>query len=89
MEFTPQQLRAYDGADAGKPIYVAIRGAAYAVFAGRDASRALAKMSTAAADVSGDLSGLSDKEIAVLNDWENKFRAKYPVVGRIAAASSS
>nr|CAD1825030.1 unnamed protein product [Ananas comosus var. bracteatus] len=88
----------------GKPIYVAVRGAvydvsagrgfygpggAYAVFAGRDASRALAKMSTAAADVSGDLSGLSDKEIAVLNDWENKFRAKYPVVGRIAASSSS
>jgi aconitate hydratase len=31
-----------------------------------------------------DLAGLSDKELGVLADWEKKFEAKYPVVGRLA-----
>lgn len=99
-ELTAAQLRAYDGTDASKPIYVAIRGKVfdvsagrgfygpggdYALFAGREAARALAKMSKDAADVSGDLSGLSDKELGVLADWESKFQAKYPVVARLAA----
>ncbi|KAK1620530.1 hypothetical protein QYE76_026047 [Lolium multiflorum] len=98
-ELTAAQLSAYDGSDASKPIYVAIRGKVYdvsagrgfygpggdyAVFAGREASRALAKMSKDTADVSGDLAGLSDKELGVLADWEKKFLAKYPVVGRLA-----
>ncbi|RWW47080.1 hypothetical protein BHE74_00046958, partial [Ensete ventricosum] len=100
MELTAQQLRGFDGLDASKPIYVAIRGAIYdvstgkgfygpgspyAVFAGREASRALAKMSKSEDDVCGDLDGLSDKELGVLADWENKFQAKYPVVGRLAS----
>ncbi|XP_048536452.1 probable steroid-binding protein 3 [Triticum urartu] len=99
-ELTAAQLRAYDGTDASKPIYVAIRGKVfdvsagrgfygpggdYALFAGCEAARALAKMSKDAADVSGDLSGLSDKELGVLADWESKFQAKYPVVARLAA----
>ncbi|KAM0858371.1 hypothetical protein ACQ4PT_047870 [Festuca glaucescens] len=98
-ELTAAQLRAYDGSDASKPIYVAIRGKVYdvsagrgfygpggdyAIFAGREASRALAKMSKDSGDVSGDLAGLSEKELGVLADWETKFQAKYPVVGRLA-----
>lgn len=54
------------------------------MFAGREASSALAKMSKVDADVSGDLSGLSDKELDILIDWETKFQAKYPVVARLA-----
>ncbi|CAD6241974.1 unnamed protein product [Miscanthus lutarioriparius] len=96
-ELTAAQLRAYDGTDPSKPIYVSVRGkvydvtsgrgfygpgGAYAVFAGREASRALGKMSKDEADVSGDLSGLTDKELGVLADWETKFQAKYPVVAR-------
>ncbi|AQK75722.1 putative steroid-binding protein 3 [Zea mays] len=99
-ELTAAQLRAYDGTDPSKPIYVSVRGkvydvtsgrgfygpgGAYAVFAGREASRALGKMSKDEADVSGDLSGLTDKELGVLADWEIKFQAKYPVVARLAA----
>uniref|UniRef100_A0ACD5ZA98 Uncharacterized protein n=1 Tax=Avena sativa TaxID=4498 RepID=A0ACD5ZA98_AVESA len=99
-ELTAAQLRAYDGSDASKPIYVAIRGKVYdvsagrgfygpggdyALFAGREASRALAKMSKESGEVSGDLSGLTEKELGVLADWETKFQAKYPVVGRLAA----
>ncbi|GAB2287089.1 Bifunctional protein GlmU [Dionaea muscipula] len=98
MEFTSRQLKQYDGKDASKPIYVAIKGrvfdvttgsnfygpgGSYAMFAGKDASRALAKMSKNDDDVSPSLDGLSDKELGVLADWEKKFEAKYPVVGRV------
>ncbi|XP_003520273.1 probable steroid-binding protein 3 [Glycine soja] len=55
----------------------------YAMFAVKDASRALAKMSKNDDDISPSLDDLSDKEIGVLNDWENKFQAKYPVVARV------
>ncbi|XP_073288084.1 probable steroid-binding protein 3 [Primulina huaijiensis] len=101
MEFTPQQLKHYDGTDPSKPIYVAIRGrifdvtsgksfygpgGAYCVFAGKDASRALAKMSKEEHDVVPSLDGLTDQEFGVLNDWEKKFEAKYPIVGRVSSA---
>ncbi|XP_059460939.1 probable steroid-binding protein 3 [Corylus avellana] len=100
MELTPQQLSQYNGTDPSKPIYVAVKGrifdvtngksfygpgGAYALFAGKDSSRALAKMSKNDEDVSPSLDGLSEKEIGVLDDWEKKFEAKYPVVGRVAS----
>lgn len=93
------ELNKYDGTDPEKPILVAIRGniydvssgksfygpgGSYAVFSGKDASRALAKMSTKSEDVSADLDGLTEKEIQVLDDWDKKFKAKYPVVGHVA-----
>ncbi len=101
MELTLQQLKEYDGTDPSKPIYVAIKGrifdvttgksfygpgGAYAMFAGKDASRALAKMSKNEDDVVASLDGLSDKEIGVLNDWESKFEAKYPIVGSVVSS---
>ncbi|KAK4600559.1 hypothetical protein RGQ29_010274 [Quercus rubra] len=100
MDLTPQQLTQYNGTDASKPLYVAVKGrifdvtngksfygpgGPYAMFAGKDASRALAKMSKNDEDVTPSLDGLSDKEIGVLNDWEKKFEAKYPVVGRVVS----
>ncbi|XP_018839569.1 probable steroid-binding protein 3 [Juglans microcarpa x Juglans regia] len=100
MELTAQQLSEYNGTDPSKPIYVAVKGrifdvtngksfygpgGSYTMFAGKDASRALAKMSKNDEDVSPSLDGLSEKEIGVLNDWEKKFEAKYPVVGRVAS----
>ncbi|XP_054798211.1 probable steroid-binding protein 3 [Prosopis cineraria] len=99
MDLTPQQLSQYNGSDPSKPIYVAVKGRVfdvsagksfygpggpYAMFAGKDASRALAKMSKNDEDVLPSLDGLSEKEIGVLNDWEKKFEAKYPVVGRVS-----
>ena len=100
MDLTSQQLTQYNGTDASKPLYVAVKGrifdvtngksfygpgGPYAMFAGKDASRALAKMSKNDEDVTPSLDGLSDKEIGVLNDWEKKFEAKYPVVGRVVS----
>lgn len=55
------------------------------MFAGKDASRALAKMTKNEEDITSSLEGLSEKEIGVLNDWENKFQAKYPIVGRVVS----
>lgn len=99
MAYTLSQLKQYDGSDPSKPIYVAVKGRIfdvtagksfygpggdYSMFAGKDASRALAKMSKKEEDVCGSLDGLTEKEMETLNDWEKKFDAKYPVVGSLA-----
>ena len=63
-------------------------GAGYHVFAGREVARALAIMSLRLEDCHGDLTDLSDERLAVLADWERKFRDKgYPVVGRLQESS--
>lgn len=100
-DLTEAELSRYDGSDSSLPILVAIRGkiydvsagksfygpgGSYAVFSGKDASRALAKMSTKAEDAVPDLDGLTDKELGVLDDWDRKFAAKYPVVGHVASS---
>ncbi|TVU47256.1 hypothetical protein EJB05_06849 [Eragrostis curvula] len=102
-EITLEQLRAYDGKDPAKQILIAIRGQVYDVsrgrlfygpqgpyslFAGRDATRALALMSFDPNDLTGDLEGLSPDELEVLQDWEEKFKERYPRVGHLAADSN-
>ncbi|XP_071723942.1 probable steroid-binding protein 3 [Rutidosis leptorrhynchoides] len=96
-EFTAEKLSQYNGKNQPTPIYISVKGrvfdvtsgssfygpgGSYEMFAGKDASRALAKMSKNDEDISPNLDGLTEKEITVLNDWEKKFEAKYPVVGR-------
>lgn len=100
-DLTKAQLSRYNGTTEGLPILVAIRGkiydvssgktfygpgGSYAMFSGKDASRALAKMSTKNEDVVADLDGLTEKELGVLDDWDKKFAAKYSVVGRVSDA---
>ncbi|GMI84402.1 membrane-associated progesterone binding protein 2 [Hibiscus trionum] len=100
MDLTPQQLLQFNGSDPSKPIYVAINGrifdvtagnsfygpgGSYAIFAGKDASRVLAKMSKNEEDVCANLDGFSEKEMCVLDDWVKKFEAKYPIVGRVVS----
>lgn len=58
-------------------------GGPYALFAGKDASRALAKMSFEAKDLTGDISGLGPFELEALQDWEYKFMSKYVKVGTV------
>lgn len=101
-EITEEELRQYDGSDPEKPLLMAIKGqiydvsesrmfygpgAAYALFAGKDASRALAKMSFESQDLNGDISGLTPMELSALNDWEYKFATKYAKVGTIRRAA--
>lgn len=106
--FSPSQLRQYDGNDdpkkfdskAGK-IYIAIKGEVfdvssaadfyggdgpYALFAGRDASKCLAKMSFDEEDLANpDITSLSSFELDQLEEWIQKFKyiKEYPVVGRL------
>ncbi|CAM6094961.1 unnamed protein product [Calypogeia fissa] len=101
-QISEAELSKYDGSDAELPLLVAVKGRifdvstgkefygpgkSYAAFAGKDASRALAKMSTKPEDVTSSLDGLSEKEIGVLDNWEAKFVAKYPVVGSVVSSS--
>lgn len=58
-------------------------GGPYALFAGKDASRALAKMSFEEKDLTGDVSGLGPFELEALQDWEHKFMSKYVKVGTV------
>lgn len=60
-------------------------GGPYALFAGKDASRALAKMSFEDKDLNGDLTGLGVFELEALQDWEYKFMSKYVKVGTVKA----
>ncbi|OIV91462.1 hypothetical protein TanjilG_02080 [Lupinus angustifolius] len=97
-EITEEELKAYDGSDLEKPLLMAIKGqiydvsqsrmfygpgGPYALFAGKDASRALAKMSFDEKDLTGDTSGLGAFELEALQDWEYKFMSKYVKVGTI------
>ncbi|KAI5078438.1 hypothetical protein GOP47_0006718 [Adiantum capillus-veneris] len=97
-DVTEEELRAYDGNDPSKPLLMAIKGqiydvtqsrmfygpgGPYALFAGKDASRALAKMSFEEQDLNGNLEGLGAYEMDALQDWEWKFMSKYVKVGQI------
>jgi membrane-associated progesterone receptor component len=97
-EITAEELKQYDGSDPKRPLLMAIRGhiydvsqsrmfygpgGPYALFAGKDASRALAKMSFEDKDLNGDLTGLGIFELEALQDWEYKFRSKYVEVGTV------
>ena len=64
-------------------------GSAYHVFAGANASRALATSALDAKSVTlgSDISGLSLEEYDTLHQWMSKFNEKYAVVGYLVAAS--
>ncbi|RCI09088.1 hypothetical protein L249_5063 [Ophiocordyceps polyrhachis-furcata BCC 54312] len=97
-----EQLAKATGVD-GSTCYVAIKGkvydvtgnkayqpgGSYHVFAGKDASRALAKSSTKAEDVSAEWRDLDDKEKTVLDDWITFFSKRYNVVGVVEGATNS
>ncbi|KAH8107697.1 cytochrome b5-like heme/steroid binding domain-containing protein [Cristinia sonorae] len=96
--WTVEQLKEFDGSDAGKPIYVAIKGTvfdvshkrdtygkggSYNLFAGKDASKALGKSSLKEEDASPDYSTLDESERKVLDDWHSFFSKRYNIVGRV------
>ncbi|KAG4912170.1 hypothetical protein JHK82_052756 [Glycine max] len=99
-EITDRELRAYDGSDPSKPLLMAIKGqiydvsngrnfygpgGPYAMFAGKECSRALALLSFKPDDINGNLEGLGEEELTILEDWEFKFIEKYPKVGQLIA----
>jgi len=61
-------------------------GGSYHIFAGHDASRALARTSTKADDVKPEWSDLPEKEQNTLNDWLVFFSKRYNIVGLVDGA---
>ncbi|XP_065158705.1 membrane-associated progesterone receptor component 1 [Atheta coriaria] len=98
-DFTPQELRAYDGTQPDGRILVAVNGIVfdvtkgkrfygpggpYAAFGGRDASRGLATFSVSASTEGyDDLSDLSPMEMDGVREWEAQFKEKYDRVGKL------
>ena len=60
-------------------------GSGYSVFAGREAARALAKMSLREEDCTADLEDLTKREQDTLRDWEERLLDKYSIVGQASA----
>jgi membrane-associated progesterone receptor component len=104
--YTPRTLLPFNG-ENNAPVYLAVRGRVFDVskgrnfygpggpyenFAGRDASRGLAKGSfdeeMLTKDLDGSLDTLSDlnaDELEALQGWEERFLEKYMVVGKLVA----
>ncbi|KAF4357735.1 hypothetical protein F8388_025765 [Cannabis sativa] len=103
-EITHQELSAYNGSDPNKPLLISIKGqiydvsssrmfygpgGPYAMFTGKEASRALALLSFKPQDMNDNLEDLGPDELQVLEDWEDKFIDKYPNVGKLVKQSTS
>jgi predicted heme/steroid binding protein len=100
-DYTVEQLREFDGTD-GKPIYVALCREVFDVseadgfygveggyhcFAGREASRAMAKMSFEEEDLSNiNTDDLGPFDRSCLEDWYDKYKhyKNYPVRGKVS-----
>ncbi|RPB27911.1 putative progesterone binding protein [Terfezia boudieri ATCC MYA-4762] len=95
---TVEELAKADGSNPTTPIYIAIKGTvfdvsrnrasygpggAYHVFAGKDASRGLAKSSVKPEDAVAEWIDLDEKEKGVLNDWYTFFSKRYNIIGKV------
>ncbi len=58
------------------------------VFAGKDASRALAQSSLKPEECRAEWQDLGDKEKTTLNEWFTFFSKRYNIVGTVAGASN-
>ena len=97
-DYSLEELAAFDGSDPSKPLLIAVRGhvydvtrgrdfygpgGAYGMFAGKDCTRALAKVSFDPELFTGDLEGLDRDELDKLEEWIEMFEGKYRNVGRL------
>lgn len=66
-------------------------GSGYSLFAGKDATRCLAKSSLKEEDLEprGSLEGLTEKQLKTLKDWEIYYRKRYLIVGRLPSSSGA
>lgn len=97
--YTPEELLKYDGSDEDLPILLAVKGVVfdvsgnratyapgggYHMFVAKDASRALGISSLKLADCTDDLSGLTQQQLEVLDNWYKFFEERYPIVGKVS-----
>lgn len=99
--FTEEELKRYDGSEEGQPIYMAVKGvvfdvskgkefygkdASYNALVGKDSTRAVAKMSLDPADLTSDITGLTEDQLKSLDSvFEGTYKTKYPIVGYTAS----
>ncbi|XP_045492522.1 membrane-associated progesterone receptor component 1-like [Colias croceus] len=99
QDMTVAELKKYDGTNAEGRVLLAVNGiifdvtkgkrfygpgGPYAAFAGKDATRGLATGEVAASDKEyDDCSDLSPDEVASAKEWEDQFREKYDIVGKL------
>jgi len=103
-DYTLAELGTFDGSDTERPLLIAVRGKVYdvtpgrafygpggpyAMFAGRDCTRALAKMAFDDELFTGDESGLDAYELQQLEDWIDSFQMKYRVLGDLVVEPPS
>ncbi len=97
-DYTLAELAQYDGSDPATPLLIGIRGEVYDVtrgrsfygpggpygmFAGKDCTRALAKVSFDEELFTGDIEGLDQAELDKLEEWIEMFEGKYRRIGRL------
>ncbi|XP_056424260.1 neudesin isoform X1 [Hyla sarda] len=98
--FTDEDLARYNGEQEDQPIYMAVKGAVFDVsagkefygkgapynaLAGKDSTRAVAKMSLEPEDLISDTTGLTEEQLKSLDDiFENVYKKKYPIIGYTA-----
>ena len=100
--FTLASLRAFDGSEPTRPVYLALSGVVYDVsagrafygpggpygkLAGRDATRAMALMSLDDDAIENPrVDDLTPAHHEALEEWAGRLSAKYPVIGHIGDA---
>ena len=62
-------------------------GAGYSVFSAKDSSRQLGKVIVADTECNADWTTLDEKQRKVLDEWEARYRSKYPIVGWVVPDS--
>ena len=72
-----------DSCNGGLAADVRPYGCQTTVFAGKDASRALAQSSLKPEDCKPEWEDLPDKEKGVLKDWFTFFSKRYNIVGKV------
>lgn len=97
-DYALAELAEFDGRDPAKPLLLGIRGRVYDVtrgrdfygpggpygtFAGKDCTRALAKMAFDDELFTSDESGLAPHEVDQLEDWIDTFEGKYGSIGNL------
>merc|ERR1712010_264492 len=101
-DYTLAELQKFDGSDSKLPTLLAVDGkvfdvsnspyynpgGAYAVFAGHDASLAMAKHSTDPSDLDKPIDDISMSQKDDLQNWVQFYCQKYDEVGRLVGENS-